>query len=183
MQQLEQRMQILNETPSRGGPNTPHSLGTLCPPLLPIRDAAAAEPWARASQQACLEGRHCFISPETRQPPARFLRRKIPREDGSACTPRAKGKQALSQWKEAGRAQGALTRPGSLRPAHSTRPEMQRSLRAASKPLGRPLPQQISVNPSSCRRSGRRRSAISLEAGGPGPLAAASSLLPSCSVF
>lgn len=60
MQQLEQRMQILNETPRRGGPNTPHSLGMLCPPLLPVRDAAAAEPWARASQQACLEGTALF---------------------------------------------------------------------------------------------------------------------------
>lgn len=59
---------------------------------------------------------------------------------------------------------------------------MQHFLQQHAKPLGRPLPQQISVNQSSCR-SGRRRSAISLEAGGPGPPATARSQLHSCSIF
>lgn len=60
---------------------------------------------------------------------------------------------------------------------------MQRFLRQFAKPLGRPLPQQISVNQSSCSRSGRRRSAISLEAGGPDPPATVRPQLHSCSVF
>lgn len=59
---------------------------------------------------------------------------------------------------------------------------MQHFLQQHAKPLGRTLPQQISVNQSSCR-SGRRRSAISLGAGGPGPPATARSQLHSCSIF
>lgn len=59
-QQLEQRMQSQNETSGLGGPNMPQTVGMLFSLILPICDFAAAEPWAQASQQDCLEGAALF---------------------------------------------------------------------------------------------------------------------------
>lgn len=60
MQQLEQRMQSLNETSGLGGLNMPQTVGMLFSLILSICDFAAAEPGAQASQGACLEGTALF---------------------------------------------------------------------------------------------------------------------------
>lgn len=134
------------------------------------------------SQQDCLEGSAYFTRGQIT-----FLflgeKKKKIKWVGNVCIALDRVRYALSGWKEAGRVQDILTCSGSPRPAPSACLEMHHFLQQLAKLLCRPLPQQISVNQSSCRRSGRRRSVISLEPGGVGPPATARSQLHSCSVF
>lgn len=182
VQQLGQRMQSLNKTSGLGGPSMPQTVGMLFSLILSICDFAAAEPWAQASQQACLEGTAYF----TREQIAFSLllggggnqTKKPNRADGNVCIPLDKG---CVRMEGGGQGSGYPHLRWVSKASSWCCLEIQHFWRQLAKPSGRPLPQQISVNQSSCRRSGRRRSGISLEPGG--PPARARSQLHSCSVF
>lgn len=152
-------MQCLNKASGAGGPTVPPTVGMLFSLIPPICEFAAAEPWK--SEKACWEGAALFhillaLWKRSRRG-CKCLCNLGERQVGSVRTESVMG---LGSSSPAGRCQ---------QPALSTCLGMQLLLQHSAKLLGKPLPQQMSVSQSSCRVSGRRRSAISLEPGGPGP--------------